>query len=115
MLISLHKQAVTTPKMQAVQAGTRTVVRNTVPNYQRILRRHGLTSTMSGKGNCHDNSAVESFFKFLKADLVWRRNRQTRREVKITIFGNIHGFRNPRRKHSALGWKSPVAFWQKAA
>lgn len=67
------------------------------------------------KGNCYDNSAVESFFKSLKAELVWRRNWQTRREVEVALFEYINGFYNPRRKHSALGWKSPVAFEQRAA
>ena len=56
----------------------------------------------------------ESFFKSLKAGLIWRRNRQTRREVKVALFEYINGFYNPRRKHSALGWKSPVAFEKKA-
>ena len=54
-------------------------------------------------------------FKSLKAELVWRRNWQTRREVEIALFEYINGFYNPRRKHSALGWKSPVAFEQRAA
>ena len=58
-------------------------------------------------------SAVESFFKSLKAELVWRKNWQTRREV--ALFEYINGFYNPRRRHSALGWKSPVAFERKAA
>ncbi len=70
---------------------------------------------MSGKGNCCDNSAVESFFKSLKAELVWRQNRQTRRKVEAALFDDINGFHNPRRKHSAPGWKSPVAFDQGAA
>ncbi len=65
--------------------------------------------------NCYDNSAVESFFKSLKAELVWRRDWQTRRQVEVTLFEYINGFYNPRRKHSALGWKSPVAFERKAA
>ncbi len=60
-------------------------------------------------------ATVESFFKSLKAELVWRRNWQTRREVEIALFEYINGFYNPRRKHSALGWKSPVAFEQRAA
>ncbi len=60
-------------------------------------------------------ATVESFFKSLKAELIWRRNWQTRREVKVTLFEYINGFYNPRRKHSALGWKSPVAFEQRAA
>lgn len=84
-------------------------------DYQKLLRKHGFKASMSGKGNCYDNSAVESFFKSLKAELVWRRNWQTRREVEIALFEYINGFYNPRRKHSALGWKSPVAFEQRAA
>ena len=51
----------------------------------------------------------------LKAELVWRRHWQTRREVEIALFEYINGFYNPRRRHSAIGWKSPVAFEQKAA
>ena len=84
-------------------------------DYQKLLRKHGLTPSMSGTGNCYDNFAVESFFKSLKAELVWRRNWQTRREVEVALFGYINGFYNPRRRHSAIGWKSPVAFEQKAA
>jgi transposase InsO family protein len=84
-------------------------------DYQKLLRKHALTPSMSGKGNCYDNSAVESFFKSLKAELVWRHNWQTRREVEVALFEYINGFYNPRRKHSALGWKSPVAFEQRAA
>jgi len=70
---------------------------------------------MSGKGNCHDNSAVKSLFESLKAELVWRRNRPTRREVEVALFGYITDFCNPRRRHLATGWKSPVAFEKKAA
>jgi len=84
-------------------------------DYQKILRNQGLKASMSGKGNCYDNAAVESFFKSLKAEMVWRRNWQTRREVEVAIFEYINGFYNPRRRHSALGWKSPVAFERKAA
>lgn len=76
---------------------------------------HGFKVSMSGKGNCYDNSAVESFFKSLKAELVWRRNWQTRREVEVALFEYINGFYNPRRKHSAIGWKSPGAFEHRAA
>jgi transposase InsO family protein len=71
--------------------------------------------SMSGKGNCFDNSAVESFFKFLKAELVWRNTRQTRRDVEVAVFEYINGFYNPRRRHSALDGKSPVALEKIAA
>jgi putative transposase len=84
-------------------------------DYQALLHKHGTLISMSGKGNCHDNSAVESFSKSLKAALVWHRNWQTRLEVEVDFFEYINGFNNPRRKHSALGWRSPVAFEQRAA
>jgi transposase InsO family protein len=52
---------------------------------------------MSGKGISYDNAAVESFFKSLKAEMVWRRNWQTRRETKVALFEYTNGFYNPRR------------------
>lgn len=71
-------------------------------DYQKMLRNNGFTVSMSGKVTCFDNSAVESFFKSLKAELVWRRNWQTRREVEMALFEYINGFYNPRRKRSTL-------------
>lgn len=70
---------------------------------------------MSSKGNRYDTWTVESFFKSLKAELVWRRASYTRRDAESALFEYINGCYNPRRKHSALGWKSPVAFEQNAA
>lgn len=84
-------------------------------DYQKILRTHGLQASMSGKGNCYDNAVVETFFKTIKAELVWRQSWPTRRDAELAIFKYINGFYNPRRKHSALGWKSPLAFERKAA
>lgn len=69
----------------------------------RSLCKHDFKVSMSGKGNSYDNSAVESFFKSLKAELVWPRKWQARREVEVALFEYINGFYNPRRKHSALG------------
>ncbi|MEO3480740.1 IS3 family transposase, partial [Phaeobacter sp. CAU 1743] len=68
-----------------------------------------------GKGNCYDNAAVETFFKTIKAELIWRHPWETRRKAEMAIFEYINGFYNPRRRHSALGWKSPVAFERKVA
>ncbi|AUQ51386.1 putative transposase [Phaeobacter inhibens] len=70
---------------------------------------------MNGKGNCYDNSAVEAFFKTIKAELIWPRSWKTRRQAEMAIFEYINGFCNSRRRHSALRWKSPVAFDQKVA
>ncbi len=84
-------------------------------DYQKILRQHGFEISMSGKGNCYDNAAMETFFKTIKAELIWRHSWQTRRAVEVAIFEYINGFYNPRRRHSALGWKSPLAFERKVA
>ena len=84
-------------------------------DYQKILRQHGFKVSMSGKGNCYDNAAVETFFKTIKAELLWQRPWRTRRDAELAIFEYINGFYNPRRRHSALGWKSPLAFEKKAA
>ena len=84
-------------------------------DYQKILRQHGFEVSMSGKWNCYDNAAVETFFKSIKAELIWRRPWETRRQAEMAIFEYINGFYNPRRRHSALGWKSPVAFERKVA
>ncbi|CUH88699.1 putative transposase OrfB [Phaeobacter sp. CECT 5382] len=84
-------------------------------DYQKILRQHGIKASMSGKGICYDNAAVETFFKTIKAELIWRGTWDTRRQTEIAIFEYINGFYNPRRRHSALGWKSPVAFERKVA
>jgi transposase InsO family protein len=84
-------------------------------DYQKLLRLHGFKVSMSGKGNCYDNAAMETFFKTIKAELIWRHSWQTRRDVEIAIFEYINGFYNPRCRHSALGWKSPLAFERKAA
>nr|WP_093164424.1 IS3 family transposase [Aliiruegeria lutimaris] len=84
-------------------------------DYQKILHQHGFEVSMSGKGNCYDNAAVETFFKTIKAELIWRRSWPTRRAAELAIFEYINGFYNPHRKHSALGWKSPLAFEAQAA
>ncbi len=84
-------------------------------DYQKILRQHGFKVSMSGKGNCYDNAAVETFFKTIKAELLWQRSWDTRRSAELAIFEYINGSHNPRRRHSALGWKSPLDFEAQAA
>ena len=84
-------------------------------DYQKRLKKYGFKVSMSGKGNCYDNAAVETFFKTLKAELIWRSTWQTRRQVEMALFEYINGFYNPRRRHSTLGGKSPLAFERLAA
>ncbi|WP_264813806.1 IS3 family transposase, partial [Acetobacter lovaniensis] len=52
-------------------------------DFQKKLLAHGLLASMSGKGNCFDNAAVETFFKSLKAERLWRQNWSTRREATV--------------------------------
>ena len=78
--------------------------------YQKRLSKHSFKISMSGKGNCCDNSMVETFFKSIKAELIWRNRWDTRRQAKGAIFQYINGFYNPRRRHSSLGGKSSLAF-----
>ena len=83
--------------------------------YQKRLKKHGFKVWMSGKGNCYDNSMVETFFKSIKAELIWHNRWDTRRQAEGAIFQYINGFYNPRRRHSSLGGKSLLAFERKAA
>ena len=84
-------------------------------DFQKTLQAHGLRPSMSGKGNCYDNAAVETFFKSLKAEVLWRQTWPTRRQAETAIFQYINGFYNPRRRHSYLGGISPLAFEVKVA
>jgi putative transposase len=61
------------------------------------------------------NAAVERFFKTIKAELIWRHPWETRHKAEVAILKYVNGFYNPRRRHSALGWESPVAFERKVA
>jgi len=61
------------------------------------------------------NAAVETFFKTIKAELIWRHTWQTRRQAETALFQYINGFYNPRRRHSTLGGKTPIAFERKIA
>lgn len=79
-------------------------------DYLRLLNDHGMILSMSGRGNCYDNAMVETVFKTIKSELVWRTSYQSRCQAETAIGQYIDGFYNPRRRHSALGYKSPIAF-----
>jgi len=80
-------------------------------DFQRLLAHHGVACSMSGKGDCWDNAAMESFFSTLKLERVYRRTRyRTRDEARADIFDYIERFYNPRRRHSTLGLISPADF-----
>ena len=69
-----------------------------------------MVQSMSGKGNCYDNAMVETVFKTIKSELVWRYSWQSRFEAECAIARYIDGFYNPIRRHSALVYQSPINF-----
>ncbi len=80
------------------------------------LDKHGLICSMSRKGDCWDNAVSESFFKTLKVERVNDRDYWTREEAKTDINDYIERFYNRKRRHSYLGYISPVEYeLQKAA
>lgn len=83
--------------------------------YQAALQQHGFVASMSGKGNCYDNATMESFFHTLKVERVYRMIYHTWEEARRDLFEYIEMFYNRKRRHSALGYISPVAFEQRLA
>lgn len=78
--------------------------------YRDALKEIGATVSMSGKGNCYDNAVVETFFKTIKSELVWRTAFETRRQATIQIARYIDGFYNSVRRHSACNYQSPIEY-----
>ena len=87
----------------------------TSEQFQRLLADHGVTCSMSRSGDCWDNAAMESFFSTLKVERTDRTNYRTRSEAKADVFDYIERFYNPRRRHSTLGYLSPVDYEKSAS
>jgi putative transposase len=78
--------------------------------YQALLAAHGLTSSMSRKGNCWDNAVAESFFATLEHELLAEADFVSREDARRAIFPFIEGWYNRERLHSSLGYVSPVEY-----
>ncbi len=79
-------------------------------DYRHLLSRHGIACSMSGRGDCWDNAAMESFFATLKTELVNHERYETREEARASVFEYIEVFYNRKRLHSSLGYLSPEQF-----
>jgi putative transposase len=79
-------------------------------HYQRLLTGRGIVCSMSRRGNCWDNAPMESFFASLKKELVHDADCATRAEARASIFEFIEVFYNRTRRHSSLGYRSPVEY-----
>ena len=86
-------------------------------DYQKLLRKNKMVTSMSRRGNCYDNAPTESWFATLKREPVYRTSYATHAEARQNIFEYIEVWYNRQRKHSAIGYKSPVAYeeqWKKS-
>jgi putative transposase len=83
--------------------------------YRNALQSGGFRPSMSRKADCYDNAPMESFFHTLKTELVYHTQYATRAEAKRDIFAYIEGFYNRIRRHSAIGYISPIEMELKAA
>jgi putative transposase len=81
--------------------------------WQAFLRDHNLVSSMSRRGNCHDNAVAESFFQLLKRERIRRRIYTTRSDARADIFNYIEMFYNSQRRHSSAAGLSPIEFEQR--
>jgi len=86
----------------------------TSEQFRLLLEDNGASCSMSRSGNVWDNAAMESFFSSLKTERTARKVYRSRAEAKADVFDYIERFYNPRRRHSTLGYLSPIEFERKA-
>ena len=82
----------------------------TSEHFQELLKEQGITCSMSRAGEVWDNSAMESFFSSMKTERIARKVYRTRTQARADVFDYIETFYNPTRRHSTLGYVSPVEF-----
>jgi transposase InsO family protein len=75
--------------------------------FRELLNGNGLTPSMSRRGNCYDNCYVESWFKSLKSEWIYRHNYSTEDELRALVFEYIETWYNTKRRHSSLDYMSP--------
>lgn len=77
-------------------------------------REAGVQPSTGSVGDCFDNAMAESFFATLECECLDRQRFKTQREARMAVFDYIEGFYNPHRRHSALGYESPISFERKS-
>jgi len=85
----------------------------TSEQFQRLMADHGVDCSMSRSGNVWDNAAMESFFSSLKTERIGRKVYRTRDAARADVFDYIERFYNIVRRHSTIGYLSPVEFERK--
>jgi putative transposase len=85
----------------------------TSEQFQRLMADIGIVCSMSRSGNVWDNAAMESFFSSLKTERIERKAYHTRNEARADVFDYIERFYNATRRHSTIGYVSPIEFERK--
>ena len=78
--------------------------------YRNFMKNKNIKPSMSRRGNCYDNAYVESWFSSLKKESIYRRQYSTANELRALVFEYIEVWYNRKRKHSSLGYQSPVKY-----
>ena len=78
--------------------------------FRKRCQEAGVMSSMGSVGDAYDNAMAESFFATLERELLSRRRFRSQAEAKMAVFEWLEGWYNPHRRHSALGYRSPVNY-----
>lgn len=78
--------------------------------FSRRCKEAGVRPSMGTVGDAYDNAMCESFFGTLECELLDRRRFRSQAEARMAVFDYLEGFYNPRRRHSALDYKSPIEY-----
>ena len=83
--------------------------------FRKELKQHKMIQSMSRKGNCWDNAPVESFFKSLKLEEVYRKKYSSLKDARENLFEYIEVFYIRKRRHASLGYMTPAEFLKRSA
>jgi putative transposase len=86
----------------------------TSEQFQRLMADSGVVCSMSRSGNVWNNAAMESFFSSLKTERTSNKTYRMRNEAKADVFDYIERFYNSKRRHSTIGYLSPMEFEKQA-
>ena len=86
----------------------------TSEQFRRLMEDNGVTCSMSRSGNVWDNAAMESFFSTLKTERTDRKVYRSRNQARADVFDFVERFYNPKRRHSTIGYLSPIEFERRA-
>jgi len=110
LILSALNMAITRRQPQAVIHHSDRGCQYTSYAFGKRCREAGVMPSMGSVGDAYDNAMAESFFASLERELLNRRHFKSQAEAKMAIFDWIEGWYNPHRRHSSLGYRSPVNY-----